>query len=146
MGFHVGIRLVEAFQALRKLPVSQGPRMFGNGWPAYVYDWADQLAQQGSDEDQKKQTEIEQNRTRLLPSAEDIARMEHVIAWPARYLGSYPHLLRTVGICAIVRSQGRDLQHAARKLKWRFELTRLWNREGLDMIAAGLRRDQVQIF
>jgi hypothetical protein len=40
----------------------------------------------------------------------------------------------------------RDITHAARKLRLPGRLARRWNCEGLDLIAAGLRRDAVAVF
>lgn len=39
---YVGLRLIEGFQTLRKLPSGKTlPKAFGNGWPAIVRSWAD---------------------------------------------------------------------------------------------------------
>ena len=45
-GPYVGKRLVEGLRTLMLMPTPSGPRMFGNGWPEYAFDWADQCAQQ----------------------------------------------------------------------------------------------------
>jgi hypothetical protein len=47
-----------------------------NAWPAWSYDWADLLAQADAERDQRKQTERAQNRTLILPTSVEIARME----------------------------------------------------------------------
>ena len=59
-------------------------------------DWADLLAQQEADAEQKQLDQREANRTRLRPSSVEIMRMEQAIVWPARYLREFPQLLRTV--------------------------------------------------
>ena len=75
-----------------------------------------------------------------------IARMETAIVWPARYLGHVPQMLRTVQAVALARSRDRDIAHAARGLGLPGRLARRWNCDGLDLIAAGLRRDEVTVF
>ena len=72
--------------------------------------------------------------------------METAIIWPARCLGHVPQLLGTVQAVGIARSRDRDIAHAARKLGLPGRLARRWNRGGLDLIAAGLRRDAVAVF
>jgi hypothetical protein len=72
--------------------------------------------------------------------------LETAIVWPARYLGHVPQLLRTVQAVALARARDRDIAHAARKLALPGRLVRGWNNEGLDLIAAGLRRDAVAVF
>lgn len=68
------------------MPMRSGPRAFGNSWPAYAWDWADLLAQEEADEQQKQSDAQAQNRTRLLPSSVGIMRMETAMVWPARGL------------------------------------------------------------
>ena len=80
------------------------------------------------------------------PSSIEIARMETVIVWPARYLGHVPQLLRSVQAVALARARDRDIAYAARRLALPGRLARRWNGEGLDPIAAGLRRDAVAVF
>jgi hypothetical protein len=72
--------------------------------------------------------------------------METAIVWPGRYLSHAPQLLRTVRAVALSRARDRDIAHAARKLGLPGRLARRWNCEGLDLIAAGLRRDAVAVF
>ena len=68
-------------------------------------------------------------------------------AWPARYLLSFPQLLITVGAVALGRSRWQDIDFIAeKKLHLLPTLVRRWNREGLDLIAAGLYADGVRIF
>jgi hypothetical protein len=146
-GFHVGLRLVEGLRVLKIMRMrDRGPQQFGNAWPAYAHDWEDQLAQLEADEAQKLVDAREKNFVRLVPSASEIARMEQVIAWPARYLRDFPQLLRTVQIVALLRARHRDMRQAARRLDLPARLVRRWNREGLDTIAFGLIRDRIPIF
>ena len=90
LGRPVGKRLVEALRTLRLLPTSNGPRVFGNAWPAYFHGWEDLLAQQEMEKDLREQLERARNRTRLLPSSIEIAHMETAIGWPGRYLLDCP--------------------------------------------------------
>jgi hypothetical protein len=146
IGTHVGKRLAEALRTLRYIPINGHPKPFGNSWPTYQIEWSDALAQLEADEAQQEQEARAKNWTRIIPSAAEIARMETVVVWPARYLGHLPQLLRTVQAVAVARSRERDIAHAARKLALPGRLARRWNREGLDLIAAGLRRDSVPVF
>jgi hypothetical protein len=145
-GPHVGKRLSEALRTLRYIPINSYPRAFGNSWPKYQIEWSDALAQLEADEAQQEQDARAKNWTRIIPSATEIARMETAIVWPASYLGHLPQLLRTVQAVAVARSRERDIAHAARKLGLPGRLARRWNCEGLDLIAAGLRRDAVAAF
>ena len=117
-GPHVGKRLVEGLRTLMLMPMPRGPRAFGGHWPAYAHDWADLLAQQEADAEQKQRDQREANRTRLRPSSIEIAHMEQAICWPARYLHSLPQLVRTVKMVAAGRSRDRDMEHAARRLRF----------------------------
>ncbi len=86
------------------------------------------------------------NRVRLQPSHSDVSRMEIALIWPGRYLASRPFVLRVVQKVALMRSRGLDIAQAARRLKKRAYSVRRMNRDGLDEIAAGLRRDRVPVF
>jgi hypothetical protein len=145
-GPHVGLRLVEALRVLFRMPPVRGPRAFGNHWPHYSHDWADLLAQEEADEQQKRSDANAQNRTRILPTSVEIMRMETSIAWPMTYLHELPQLLRTVQVVAIVRARHGDIERAARRLGLPGRLARRWNHEGLDTIALGLVRDRVWVF
>jgi hypothetical protein len=145
IGTHVGKRLAEALRTLRYMPINGYPRAFGNAWPRYQSEWSDALAQFEADEAQQEQEARAKNWTRIIPSAAEIARMEIAIIWPARYPQSPPaapaHRASRGGCApAIVTSR------AARKLGLPGRLARRWNNEGLDLIAAGLRRDAVAVF
>jgi hypothetical protein len=138
--------LVEALRTLRLLPTSNGPRVFGNTWPTWTYTWEDQLAQQEMEKDEREQIARVQNRTKLRPSSVEIAHMEAAIGWPGRYLVELPQLIRIVQVVTLGRSRFRDMDWSARRLNLPGRLVRRWHREGVDLIAAGLRRDAVRIF
>jgi hypothetical protein len=61
-------------------------------------------------------------------------------------LGYVPQLLRTIQAVVLARSRDRGIAHASRKLALPGRLARRRNGEGLDLIAAGLRRDAVPVF
>jgi hypothetical protein len=73
-GPHVGKRLVEGLCTLALMPLPRGPRSSGSHWPGYAHDWADLLAQQEADAEQKQRDQREAKRTRLRPSSIEIAR------------------------------------------------------------------------
>jgi hypothetical protein len=54
--------------------------------------------------------------------------------------------LRTVQIATLGRARYRDLHWVAGKLGLPGRLCGRWNQDGLNMIAAGLRRDVVAVF
>ena len=145
-GPHAGKRLVEGLRTLKLMPTTRGPCAFGNSWPAYAWDWADLLAQQESEEEQKVANRSERNWSRLRPSSVEIMRMEQSICWPARYCREFPQLVRAVQAVALARMRDCDSDAAARRLRLPGRVVRRWNHDGLNLIARGLRRDKVRIF
>ena len=87
------------------MPTSNGPRVFGNAWPAYFHGWEDQLAQQEMEKDLREQLERARNRTRLLPSSIEIAYMETALGWPGRYLLDSPQLISVVQVATFGRAR-----------------------------------------
>ncbi len=147
VGFHVGVRLVEAFKTLSLLPATFGPALMHNSWPTYSIEWADLMAWESiQDEESKRQRAAGMNRVRLQPSHSDVSRMETALIWPGHYLATRPFVLRVVQKVALMRSRGLDIAQAARRLKKRAYSVRRMNRDGLDEIALGLRRDRVPVF
>jgi hypothetical protein len=112
---------------------------------AGVHEYSDRACYE-DDPVWKAERAAESNWTKPRPSAIEITRMETAIVWPARYLGHVPQLLRTVQAVALARTRDRDAAHAARRLGLPGRLARRRNCEGLDLIAAGLRRDAVVVF
>jgi hypothetical protein len=131
-------------QATRR-SATNAPAGFANSWPAIIHEYAERAAYE-DDPVWKAERAAESNWTKPRPSSVEIARMETAIVWPARYLGHVPQLLRTVQAIALARSRDRDIAHAAHKLGLPGRLARRWSCEGLDLIAAGLRRDAVPVF
>jgi hypothetical protein len=146
IGTHVGLRLVEAMRTLTRLSIGPNGSGFGSAWPAYRYEWIDELAQASSDETQQLQEANARNWTKIIPSGEEIARMEMAIMWPARYLRDIPHLLRVVGTVAHARARYREMRWVAHRMHMPQRLVRRWNNEGLDKIARGLVCDDAGVF
>jgi hypothetical protein len=145
IGPHVGLRLIEALRTLRRIPMNGHPREFGNSWPKYAHEFSDRVFYE-DDPRWKADEAAERNRIRPRASAIEIMRMEIAIIWPARYLRELPQCLQVVQCVAFARSRHRDITHAAKRLKLAGRVVRKWNRQGLDEIAAGLRRDAVPVF
>ena len=144
-GPQVGKRLTEAFRTLSRLPMNGHPRAFGTCWPEYMRDWSDKLAILTGEISDQEAAARAQNRVRIMPTAAEVSRMEAAISWPATYLATRPILARTVQIVALWRSRERDFGWIARKLRLGVHTVRARNRNGLDVIAAGLRRDNVPV-
>jgi hypothetical protein len=148
-GPHVGMRLSDAMRVLSNLP-TYGTCIGGYGsmWPAYQLqvEWSDLLAMTQSDPAQQAQDAAGRNRTRVTPSAIEIARMEFAIGWPGMYLIRWPQLLKRVTLCAYMRSRNLPMERAAKKLREPYRWVRRCNQEGLTRIAEGLRKQQVPVF
>lgn len=139
-GPHVGKRLVEAFKVLANLP-DGGKRGGAPGfWPQIFHDEEDLKAQ-------KEAVVEEPARPRIKPSSAEISRMETVIVWPGCYLFGDAERAIIVQKVAFFRSIDMDMGHVARRLRFANDRAlRQINRDGLDAIAAGLRRDKINIF
>ena len=142
-GEHVGLRLVEAMQTLRLLP--SVCRATSSAWPPYLYEFDDLV-------EQHKQGELErtqkiQNRTRVLPSLNEISRMETVIWWPMHFLmfGS-PQLVEAVMWLSHAHSIGRDVDWVVRKRGGFAETWLSRHAHGCEIIAAGLMTEKVRVF
>jgi len=144
-GPHVGKRLAEALRTLRSMPMNGYPAGFANSWPTILHEYSDRATYE-DDPVWKAERAAKSNWTKPRPSSIEITRMETAIVWPAHYLGHVPQLLRTVQAVALARTRDRDAAHAARRLGLPGRLARRRNCEGLDLIAAGLRRDAVVVF
>ena len=113
-GPHVALRLTDAWRILSRMPWrSPYPRAFGRWWPPYRVEWVDLMSMLGGGE--LEQLQREANRTKVLPSAQDISRMELAIDWPMQFLAEPRHVL-IVNVCARVASFDGDL---AREIKRR---------------------------
>lgn len=145
-GPHVGLRLIEAFKTLADLPSMGGGGGTRGFWPEYWPEWADLLAQQQADDAMKEDEARARNRSRSRPSAQAISRMEAAIRWPGQYIRNNDGLARLVQRVAFHRSQERELEYLAHKMRITPHNLRSENRVGLDRIADGLHRDHVSVF
>ena len=146
IGSHCGLRLVQAFKTLARMPMSFGPR-FGSGyWPRYRHEWEDLLAQEEAANDDKQLRAEAFNRVRIPPTAIEVGNMETAIVWPARYLAARPLIMRVVHRVAAGRARGQEMEAIASRMKRRAATVRTMNRAGLDLIAYGLRHDDVAVF
>lgn len=141
VGYHVGRRLMECFQTLQMLPM-RSVGGYGAAWPEYEREFADVI---GQGEDARAIEASARNRARLMPSREQITRMEIAIIWPARYVPD-ERVRKTVQRVAMLRSRELNLEQISRRLKRPAKGIRNENRKGLDQIAAGLRRDAIAVF
>lgn len=141
--FHVADRVEEAFDVLRRLPVTGRPQAFGNSMPGYAYDMGDLNAQLETGELERFLKG--QNRVRLPASAADISRMHQAFDWPGRYLGRYPEVSRAV-LCAAMWRAGRH--NLAKRCRVFNMIPRLFFRQewhGAQIIAMGLIRDRATV-
>jgi hypothetical protein len=147
-GWHVGVRLVEAFRILARMP-QQAPSGHKTIWPLYQYDVREYYAALvGASGEIAEDLQADRNRVRLQAGAADIQRMETALAWPAHFLGMDRLLCVVVNEVAFFRARGFDLDRIAHKTKPRCStnLLRHRNQHGLDLIAEGLRREQIPVF
>ena len=146
IGPHVGLRLVQAFKTLARMPMSFGPRFDSGYWPRYRHEWEDLLAQEEAAKDDKQLRAEAFNRVRIPPTAADVGNMETAIVWPGRYLTARPMIMRVVHRVAAGRARGLELEAIAYRMKRRAAAVRTMNRAGLDVIADGLRHNGVAVF
>jgi hypothetical protein len=146
IGSHVGLRLIQAFKTLAKLPMSFGPQQTRGSWPRYRYEWADLLAQEEAAKDDKQLPAEAFNRVRIPPTAIEVGNMEAAIVWPARYLANRPLVMRVVHRVAAGRARGQETDLIAQRVRCPPARLRTINRAGLDLIAHGLRRDGAVVF
>lgn len=83
---HVMLRMIWAFDTLRRLRTRVGPAGFGRGWPGYVHEYADLLAQEESQEAEKRRRKYENRDVPLPPTQLDVTLMEEAFQWPLTYL------------------------------------------------------------
>jgi hypothetical protein len=143
-GPHVGLRLVEGFECLSRMPPETVRRRLGY-WPEYLYDYIDGVAQQDADQQVKDQMAAQRNRIRVRPSAQQISRMNRAITWAGSYVRIADHA-RLVQRVAQLRARDLDIEVISRRLRMNLRIMRNINRNCLDLIARGLRRDHVQVF
>ena len=148
-GPHTSLRLIQAFKTLSAIPVANGPRFKSSWWPHAPMEWIDIKAKEHeylNDLDQAREAARQWARTRHRASPEEISRMEAALSWPGRYLGHRPLASRLVQQVAWSRARGIETDKIPHRLHKPAVTVRQVNRNGLDAIAAGLRRDDVAVF
>lgn len=147
-GVHVSVRLVEGFKTLSCLPERDRHKQSASGfWPETWVEWTDMLAQTNSDTTQREIDAKIKNKVRSRPTAQDVGRMEIVLMWPAKYLADKSiTMARIVQAVAFMRAKDYDSEKIARKLRMGPKHVRRINRDGLDLIACGLRKHSEPVF
>ena len=148
-GPHAGVRLVEAFKTLSRMPMERGPRFKSGLWAQYPMEWIDIVAKEHewlNDHGQASEAARQWARTRHRSTPEEVSRMEAALSWAPRYLIARPLVMRVVQTVARFRSIGYESDKIAHRLRKPAVTVRRINRAGLDTIAAGLRRDGVAVF
>lgn len=140
---HVDVRLTEAFEVLMCIPMTAGPKRFGNAMPSYLHDISDLQAQAESGELAKAQKHA--MRRRGVAQTAEISRMEDALGWPLRYLKTESALAKAVAwSCfrkAVKREDGK-LHRAlgvSRRTFFRYRI------KGLQIIANGLNSHRVLV-
>jgi hypothetical protein len=108
-------RLEEAADVISRLPMTIRPRAHANSMPAYAYDRGDLNAQMETGELERMMRV--QNKVRIPPSSDQIARAEEAIFWPMLYLKDKPKLARAVQLAALWESRKLDIGKQCRRLK-----------------------------
>lgn len=97
-------RLVEAFEILRRLGGTIGPKAFGSNWPNILREFSDLVDPQAFTQ---AQDEFWKGRTR--PGKLDISRMEEALGWVPQYLGDDPKMADAVNLWAFSLAWGRNI-------------------------------------
>lgn len=137
---HVIHRLILAFESVMRMKIKTGPAGYGSGWPSYVHEWADLLAQEepvpGETRSEAEQRRIGERLPVVLPpSSLDISLMEEAFVWPLRYLGGDNAEDIAIMRWAMRRAKGHDAN------KPTISMVLLEASE----IARGLRNDRVMV-
>lgn len=147
-GVHVSVRLVEGFKTLSCLPEKDRHKQSASGfWPETWAEWGDELAQVTSDTAQREIDAKIRNKVRSRPSSQDVGRMEIVLMWPAKFIAHQSvSMARVVQGVAFMRAKDYEMEKIARKFRMGPKHVRRINREGLDLIACGLRKHSEPVF
>jgi len=78
---HVGYRLIEAHEILRRMPMKLRPAGFGSPWPEYRYEAGDLVHQAGTGT-----IDMARGTLRRSATADEVARCNEAIVWPLLFL------------------------------------------------------------
>lgn len=111
---HVGYRLIEAHEILRRMPMKLRPAAYGSPWPEYRYEAGDLVHQASTGT-----IEMGRGTLRRSASSDEVARCNEAIAWPLLYLsGLNAWALGSLNAWADDPGEehGRDLPNAIRPM------------------------------
>ena len=151
IGPHVGLRLIEAFRTLARMPMPRGPSSKSGYWPGWRMDWVDRTEIEREwrlfpYSDAAREAVADFARRKPKPTSIEVSHMEIAIGWPSHYLASRPMLCRVVLRTAMLRSHDLDLHAVADRMHKPVSRVRRLNQAALDLIAVGLWRDKVAVF
>jgi hypothetical protein len=132
---HVGIRLIEAFQVIDRMPNVRGPKGAGNCWMAVVADpipWIDQ--------------EIDERRNRSAPSNAEIARADMALDWLRALRQADGGLALLAGLWAHNRARDKSFKDLCQRKGWAYSTSRRRRELGLMWIAALLNQRATPVF
>ena len=132
---HVMVRMVQAFETLSRMKMRIGPAGYGSGWPSYVHEWADLVAQEEAEEADRRRRKYQSRDIVLPPDSHSVSLMEEAFQWPVRFLGGDRAKDVTLATWAWERSIGRDDRRRA------ISMVHL---EAMK-VALGLKRERVPI-
>lgn len=155
----VCIRLIEAFHILARTSPSIGPRGYGTGMPAYLYDADDLRAQQEKPalnvytdrnvESEAVRQDREHRNRPSPPTAAELDRMDQALLWASRYLAHMqPSFAANLNDWARAAAAGFDL---SKIVLWRTrdETASLEAKTqaaiGVKVICHGLLRDGIEV-
>jgi hypothetical protein len=140
---YVGVRLIEAFRTLSRLPPDRGPKQFGTALPMPVRDFSDLVDEGKGDGNIAERTAL---KVKITPSAKEYAKMEQALYWVPRFLKHNAELGQVVNHWAMWRCFAKDI---AKKVEvvydgdiGRFDRLKY---EGLTLIAMGLARSREMV-
>jgi hypothetical protein len=140
---HVGLRLVEAFTTVLKMP--GGRTGYRSLWPAYMYEFDDLVAQ--AEQGELEITQRTQNKVRIAPSTPEITTMEKALAWPMKFLSAkHPQICEAVNMISLAHALGRDAGWCAKKRGGFADDWRQRHDRGCEDIALGLVLDRMGVF
>ena len=142
----VGVRLVEAFRTLDRLPRVERPREPGNHWPRHRVEWADRLAQAELPEAERKAREELRNALCLRPSGSEIDCMDRALEWLRDLRAVDPGLALVTSLWALRTARRRSLRALCREKGWAPATFYKLRARALDRLAATLNSDGVPVF
>lgn len=142
----VAAALVAAFVTLDRLPRARGPREPGGHWPAHAAEWADQLAEAGLDEAERKERAAFDAKIRMRPTGAQIDQMERVIDWLRDLRALDPGMALVTTLWALRAARGRSVKALLKEKKWAPHTFYRKRARALDHLAAVLNASGAPVF